>query len=450
MAVDPRDNKGALAQLSQWLAREHGHILAVLNRLRVGVIIIDADGLVVFTTHAVEQLFDRDHADALGQPWHEVLPFDDTTKARIFELLEQGAADRRRVAARWRSGAHRRLWSELEVAEDPDEPSNRLLIFYDLTRVAEIDGDSSDVPRFEGIFGQSRGMQEVSREIRLVARADTTVLIEGETGTGKELVARAIHTASPRRDRAFVALNCAGLSESLLGSQLFGHRRGAFTGAVADSQGLFEAAHGGTLFLDEIGDIPLPVQSALLRVLQEKEITRLGETRPRKIDVRILSATHRDLAGEVAAGNFRDDLFYRICVARIALPPLRERLDDLPTLVGEFLRQACASLKMPRPQVDSDTMGALAGYTWPGNVRELKSAVESAVLHCDGGVIHPSDLPPEISGLWHRRHAADPHAECERLQSALRRAKGNRTKAAQLLGVSRATFYRLLSKSCTT
>jgi transcriptional regulator with PAS, ATPase and Fis domain len=197
--------------------------------------------------------------------------------------------------------------------------------------------------RFDDLLGKSDIMQRVYQQIRDVARVDSTVLIEGETGTGKELVARAIHSSSDRKQKPFIAVNCAGLTDSLLSSQLFGHKRGAFTGAIEDHQGLFEAAHMGTLFLDEIGDIPLNVQNQLLRVLQEREIVRLGETRPRKIDVRVLAATHRKLNEEIAAGRFRSDLLYRIRVARIFIPPLRERREDIPLLAAAFLAQSTAA-----------------------------------------------------------------------------------------------------------
>jgi sigma-54 dependent transcriptional regulator, acetoin dehydrogenase operon transcriptional activator AcoR len=276
------------------------------------------------------------------------------------------------------------------------------------------------------------------------------VLIEGETGTGKELVARAIHSSSHRSGRPFLAVNCAGLTESLVASQLFGHKRGAFTGAVADQSGLFESAAGGVLFLDEIGDIPPSVQTSLLRVLQEREITRVGETIPRKVDVRILTATHQNLTEEVAEGNFRADLLYRIRVARILLPPLRERLEDIPLLVFRFLGEVRAVTGKAVQEISSDAMRVLMTYSWPGNVRELRSAIEFATIRCTRTVIGPEDLPPELldSGLNPRTIVSpiDPmEGEKERVLEALRRARGNRTLAAQLLGIGRATLYRRMA-----
>ena len=231
----------------------------------------------------------------------------------------------------------------MDVKDDPRDARGKIFFLYDVTEVHDLRRLLDERAQFHDLLGKSKAMQLVYQQIRDVARVDSTVLIEGETGTGKELVARAIHSSSHRKDKPFVAVNCAGLTESLLSSQLFGHKRGAFTGAIEDHQGLFEAANGGTLLLDEIGDIPMTVQNQLLRVLQEREIVRLGESRPRKIDVRVLAATHRSLSDEAAKGNFRSDLFYRIRVARISLPPLRDRREDIPLLAASFLAQFSAA-----------------------------------------------------------------------------------------------------------
>jgi len=302
--------------------------------------------------------------------------------------------------------------------------------------------------RFQGLVGKSRPMQLVYEIIQDVARVDTTVLIEGETGTGKELVARAIHARSHRSSSPFVAVNCAGLTESLLASQLFGHRRGAFTGAVEDHQGFFEEANKGTLFLDEIGDIPPSVQTNLLRALQEREIMRVGDSKPRKIDVRVLVATHRNLNEEVTRGAFRPDLLYRIRVARIQLPPLRSRREDIPLLAAAFLEEFRATSGKSVTEVSHEAMRSLLEYHWPGNVRELRSAVEFAMIRCKGNVLEASDLPPEL--LEPQRAAVVLPAagtdEGARINAALAAVGGNRTDAARLLGISRATLYRRLAE----
>ena len=286
------------------------------------------------------------------------------------------------------------------------------------------------------------------RLVQQVAPSDLTVVIEGETGTGKELVARAIHQESARRDGPFVAINCAGLSEELAASQLFGHRRGAFTGAVSDTAGMFEAARGGTLFLDEIGELPLRVQTTLLRALDERAVLRIGETQPRPVDVRIVAATNRELATEVAQGRFRADLLYRIRVGRIHLPPLRVRRDDLALLVRHTLAEQRAVTGRSVDRVSDEAMQAMLAYDWPGNVRELQHTLGYAVIHCPGTTIELEDLPPEV--LEHARPVPAtvdlPGDERERIMAALARAAGERKAAAVLLGVSRATLYRRMAQ----
>ncbi len=300
--------------------------------------------------------------------------------------------------------------------------------------------------RFHDLIGSSPVMHSIFEKIQEFSQVGWTVLIEGETGTGKELVSRAIHACGRRRSAPFIAVNCAALTESLLASQLFGHKKGAFTGAVADQKGLFEAAEGGTLFLDEIGDITPPVQNSLLRVLEDKEITRLGESRTRRVDVRLITATQRDLAQEVAEKNFSADLMFRIRVARIGLPPLRERGDDIVLLANWFLNQSSVVAGKTISSFSDEAMARLLAYEWPGNVRELKSAVEHAVLSCSGGNLQVGDLPPEIGPPGETVPTTTAHGdERKRILAALVEAGGNRTQAARLLGMSRATLYRRMA-----
>lgn len=302
--------------------------------------------------------------------------------------------------------------------------------------------------RFGQIVGRSPAMRQLYQAIGDVAKGDWTVLVEGETGTGKELAARAIHASSPRKDGPFVAVNCAGLTDTLLGSQLFGHRRGAFTGALNDQAGFFQAAHGGTLFLDEIGDISESVQTSLLRVLEEGEVVRVGDTAPQSIDVRVIAATNRDLAEEVEAGRFRKDLLYRLRVGRIMVPPLRDRKEDIGLLVEAFLAEARIATGKAITGLSQAAQRCLASYPWPGNVRELRSAVQFAAIHCRAGTIGVRDLPPEFQQLEAAspRKRGDHGDDDNALLDALERAGGNRTKAAELLGISRATLYRRLNE----
>src|SRR5271154_5873906 len=252
---------------------------------------------------------------------------------------------------------------------------------------------------FDGIIGQSSALRKVLRMVEYVAGGDSTVLLLGETGSGKELVARAIHNRSKRRDQGFVKLNCAAIPSGLLESELFGHERGAFTGAITQKIGRLELAHQGSLFLDEIGDIPLELQPKLLRVLQEREFERLGSTRTKKVDIRIVAATHRDLEGMILEKQFRSDLFYRLNVVPIFLPPLRERTEDIPPLVRHFVRQFSKRIGKAIDIVPPGTMDALRQHRWPGNIRELENVIERAVIFTPGTALRIShqDLKTRVA-----------------------------------------------------
>ncbi|GLI37069.1 sigma-54 dependent transcriptional regulator [Geobacter hydrogenophilus] len=309
---------------------------------------------------------------------------------------------------------------------------------------------------FGAIVSRNPRMREIFELIRKVCDVKTSVLILGESGTGKELVARAIHHNGSRRDAPFVAVNCGAIPEHLLESELFGHVRGAFTDAASDRTGLFEEAHGGTLFLDEIGEMPPSLQVKLLRVIQEGEVRRVGAERPTKVDVRVISATSRDLEREVAEGHFREDLFFRLNVFSITIPPLRERLEDVPLLAGHFLNKHGASLGRPGVRVSPEALRLLSAYAWPGNVRELENCVERALILGDGDVIGPEALPdglrgggagvaivgPDDDNLSIKK--AEERLEREFIRRALDKTGGNRTHAARILEIShRALLYKL-------
>jgi formate hydrogenlyase transcriptional activator len=297
---------------------------------------------------------------------------------------------------------------------------------------------------FEGIVGSSALLREVLDQISTVAPTDSTVLVEGETGTGKELIARAIHNNSRRRTRPFVKLNCAAIPLGLLESELFGHEKGAFTGAVAQKPGRFEVADTGTLFLDEIGDIPLELQAKLLRVLQEQEFERLGSTYTRRANVRVVAATNQDLAGLVTEKQFRMDLYYRLNVFPIALPPLRQRMEDIAMLVAYFVDRYATAMAKRVDKITPDAMEALLHHPWPGNIRELQNFIERAVILTNGDVLH---LPPFPS------HAAFPvtlaDAERGHILNALRESNwvvGGAAGAAARLGVKRTTLISKMRK----
>jgi two-component system NtrC family response regulator len=309
---------------------------------------------------------------------------------------------------------------------------------------------ASDSP-LDGIVAASEGMLAVCRMIEKVAPADVTTLLLGESGTGKELLARSLHRLSPRKDNAFVAINCAAIPENLLESELFGHEKGAFTGAVKTTPGKVELADGGTLFLDEIGDLPLPLQAKMLRFLQERVIERIGGRTEIPVDVRVICATHRDLPELIQAGEFREDLYYRINEATIRVPPLRERQGDTLLLARAFLEKFAAELKRPIKGFTPQAIEAIETYDWPGNVRELENRVKRAVIMADGTQVSPEDLELPLDGddagkdPFNLREVRE-KAESQAILRALARADGNVSKTAELLGVTRPTLYNLMKK----
>jgi len=320
--------------------------------------------------------------------------------------------------------------------------------------VARLRRQVEKVGAFEGVVGDSGAMREVQSLAARVAPYPSTVLLTGESGTGKEAIARAVHRASPRAERAFVAVNCGAIPENLLESELFGHEKGAFTGADRAREGLFEEAEGGTLFLDEIGELPAPLQVKLLRVLQERTLRRVGGTGERPVDVRVLAATSRDLVDEVRGGRFRDDLFYRINVVQIHLPPLRTRPEDIPPLAEHFLERHAARLGIDAQPLPRALLPVLAAYSWPGNVRELENVMERALV-LSGGAIAEEHLPVHVRTGKHPFELRDddgdlsvkrrlPALEKTLIARALERCQGNRTRAAEVLDLSvRALSYKI-------
>jgi two-component system, NtrC family, response regulator AtoC len=320
--------------------------------------------------------------------------------------------------------------------------------------VARLKREVGEIQGFEGVVGTSAAMREVMELAMRVAPFPSTVLLTGESGSGKEAVARAVHRASPRRDRGFVAVNCGAIPENLLESELFGHEKGAFTGADRAREGVFEEADGGTLFLDEIGELSVQLQVKLLRVLQERVIRRVGGSGERPVDVRVLAATARDLVEQVKAGKFRDDLYYRINVVQIHIPPLRTRPEDVPLLAEHFLRRHAERLKVATPGLPPALVPLLAAYSWPGNVRELENVLERALI-LSGGEIGVEHLPPHVRTGKHLFDLRDdegdlsvkrrlPALEKTLIARALERCNGNRTRAAELLDLSvRALSYKI-------
>jgi PAS domain S-box-containing protein len=434
-----------LDQTRRQLQESNDNMLAILDESRNGVLMLDEGGRIQFVNRAAQIFLNIDKESLLKSHWNTALPLSTKHKQNIETQLDSLPESRQRLSIQFSQGNSEPFWGEIEVRDDPRDTQGKILFIYDVTEVNRLRTRlSSSVSR--QMIGNSMKMREMFSALNKVAMGDWTVLIEGETGVGKELVANAIHATSPRKNGPFIAINCGGLTSSLLTSQLFGYRRGAFTGAIVDHVGLFEAANGGTLFLDEIGDVPIDVQTAMLRVLEEREVTRVGDTKPRKIDVRVLAATNRNLTEEVVAGRFRHDLLYRIQVARVQVPSLRERREDIPLLVNAFLIETQIQVKRSLEGVDPLAMQTLMGYHWPGNVRELKNAIDIATINCETQTIRVDDLPPEVVSAAKILPGSVSIQEDSKMQleDALIQADGNRSKAAKLMGVSRATFYRRL------
>lgn len=307
---------------------------------------------------------------------------------------------------------------------------------------------------FQQMVGRSGVMQEVFRRVRLAAQGDVPVLLTGESGTGKELAARAIHALSARKDKPFFAINCSAIPETLIESELFGHVKGAFTGAIRDKVGVFQAAEGGTLFLDEIGDTSPLLQLKLLRVLQENEIRRVGDEKNIKVNVRLVTATNKDLKHLLTTGAVREDFFYRIRVFEITLPALRERREDLPLLVSHFLAEGSTVYPRAINDIAQDAMQQMLKYAWPGNVRELRNAIEHAFVTAEGAYLTVLDLPPEIrtaassasNAVSKESLTPEQQAERDRILDALRETRGSKTKAARILGYSRVTLWKKLQQ----
>jgi len=452
-AIERKRIQAELEFVNAQVQKSADDLHSILNQLHIGTILTNPEGRILHMSVSALRLLGKKDNGFEGQLWQHALGLADDDIQVLDHLMAQPINERKKVLVHFTPPGNSQHWLEIDIQDDPRDPRAKMFFLYDVTEVHTLRKQLDEKSQFHDMIGKCKPMQEVYRQIQNLSQVETTVLIEGETGTGKELVARALHYSSPRKDKPFLAVNCAGLTESLLGSQLFGHKKGAFTGASTDHRGFFESAQGGSIFLDEIGDMPPSVQTNLLRVLQEKEITRLGESQPRKVDVRIICATHRNLNEQVAQNQFRADLLYRIRVGRIRLPALRERKEDIPLLVSATLSQCRQAMgKLFVQDISPSGLHLLSEYAWPGNVREFKSVIEYAVLNCEGSTIQPQHFPPELLEQPSQKSPqanlesppATPEKNREQVLSALQQSNGNRAKAAKLMGISRATFYRWL------
>lgn len=437
----------------------------VVNAIRDGIMIVNTGGAIVSVNRAFEQISGYCREELIGQT-EKILNCEilqppnsaDSSESAAFAGSEKNTQHKCRI--RQKNGAYIHALKNAATLKDSDGNNiGTVITITDLTEITEkeiqlqafreqLDSENG----FHGIVGSSASMQRVFDMIENAAHSDAPVIIYGESGTGKELVSKAIHERGNRKDMPFIKVNCASLTESLLESELFGHVRGAYTGAYKDRVGRFEMADRGDLFLDEIGDLPLPTQIKLLRVLEEKVIERVGSSRPISTDVRIISATNQDLHSLVEKGTFRKDFYFRINVIPLFIPSLRERAEDIPLLAESFFRKMRLKNGKAIDGIREDTMDILMHHHWPGNVRELKGALEYAFVTCHTKMIHPNHLPETIfrqkkMASGSKKSALNMH-EIERLElmEALDQADGNQSQAARILGVSRVTVWNRMKR----
>jgi len=438
----------------------------VVQTMLDGLMVVDPGGIILSVNNAFERLTGYKEEELIGQPC-AILECNTCFRSRALggvkhcELFNKGEVRHKRCIFKRKDGSPIHILKNATVLKDRDGVVvGGVENLADCTELVDRDRVITTLRRelsieesFEGIIGKSAVMQGVFDLIRSAADSEAPVAIYGESGTGKELAAAAIHRLGGRSDGPFVKVNCAALNESLLESELFGHVKGAFTGADRNRKGRFEAANGGDIFLDEIGDIPLSTQVKLLRVLQEKEIEKVGDHKPLSIDVRIITATNKPLKTLMEEGRFREDLYYRVGVIPIYLPPLRERREDIPLLVDAFINRIGLRSRKSIVGMEEEALERLVNYDWPGNIRELINAIEYAFVLCSGDEIKKNNFPPNITGKngvslakrpkRNRRASSD---QKDILLDALKKTGGNKTEAAKILGISRVTLWKRLKE----
>lgn len=448
-----------LQEVNQAIQQEKDRTEHIVDSMADGIFTVNQDRIILSFSHKMEQLTGIATKDAIGHSCSDVLKGTkcETDCPLLWSFKHQQSVERCREELRIRPGKHIPVTLTTAFLNEETGGSGSLIgVVRDYSEEERLRRKLQETYSYRNIIGQSPAMRQVFEIIQTVGGTDVTVLIQGETGAGKDLVAQAIHHCSPRKDGPFVTLNCSALNDNLLESELFGHVRGAFTGAVADRPGRFELAAGGTLFLDEIGDTSPAMQSKLLRTLEEKTFERVGDTRTRKVDVRIIAATHRDLRKLVTEGRFREDLYFRLTVMPVHLPPLRERKEDIPLLTQHFIDKYRPRYFAGREDrfegISNRALALLLQYDWPGNVRELEHAIEHAMISTTTGRIERVFLPEAIRKMQTTEDdrepliqiaAESPEAE---LRRALEKNHWNATETAQALGISRTTLWRRMRK----
>jgi PAS domain S-box-containing protein len=423
----------------------------VLDSLKEGILAHDEQRRIFFINREAERITGFGREEILGRDCHEAFgaPLCGGRCAFCDDSPKFDEPQAYSLNITTKQGEPRRIEMTLtRMCGRDGEPGGVIASFNDVTDLLSLKLRAGELASFGNIIGRDSQMLNLFKQIKDVAAYDYPVHIEGETGTGKELVANAIHSESRRSGAPFVPINCGALPEGLIESELFGHVRGAFSGAVRDKKGRFELAHGGTVFLDEVAELSNAMQVKLLRYLQEGKYERVGGEQTLHVDTRVISATNKNLRKEVERGRFREDLFYRLNVIPLNLPPLRERRIDIPLLIEHFLEDAAGRYGKNPLKVSHRALAMMLDYRWPGNVRELQNAVQFAFVKCRGRMITPEDLPLELraNAAASGRRGPARKLEAETVQAALERSGGNKVKAAKALGVGRATLYRFLNE----
>jgi sigma-54 dependent transcriptional regulator, acetoin dehydrogenase operon transcriptional activator AcoR len=440
---------------------EPENLALILDSLKLGIIAHTPERIITVFNKEAEKITGYSKEEVIGKDCHNIFgsPFCGNKCSFCGDSLSFSSENKEYpLSFVDRDGVTHHLEMNVSAIINKDHVFTGVLAsFKDITDTFNLSLKAENISSFAGIIGQDKAMQDIFRQIRDVALYNYPVCISGKTGTGKERVALAIHDISAYGNGSFVPVNCGAIPEGIVESELFGHVKGAFSGAIKDRKGRFELAHKGTLFLDEVADLPLNTQVKLLRFLQEGSFEKVGGEKKVLVDVRIISASNKNLKEEVKAGRFREDLFYRLNVIPVHLPPLRQRKSDIPLLVSHFLKEAEQENSNPVPGLAHESLNILMDYHWPGNVRELKNVIQFSVVRSHGDQILPKDLPMEITHeqpIAAREEApAQPYIAPDRgkldadsVKAALKKAGGNKSKAAKLLGVGRATLYRFLSQ----
>jgi PAS domain S-box-containing protein len=448
-----------IADLIDRIHYEERSLKIILDNLNVGIFTVDRSGHITFFNTEAEKISGYNRRKVLGEPCTIIFEADDAQEVCLLKetIVDGVSRGSRRGKMTTRDGLTIPIRANyLALRNEKGTVVGGLTTFHDLTLVQQLDQAMKDRYTFHDMIGKSPTMQHIFEMVNVVAGTDATILIEGATGTGKDLLAKVIHSASRRSDKPFVKVNCAAIPDNLLESEMFGYVQGAFTGAERDKPGRFQEADGGSIFLDEIGDLPLPLQAKLLRVLEDKEFYRLGSRHTVKVNVRIISASNRNLNKLVEKRLFREDLYYRLNVFRIELTELKDRRVDLPLLIGYILRRLCVARDIRSPEISEKVMELLLNYHYPGNVRELENILEHALIICQEDTIQPTHLPEYLQARPAVRKAiptataehgfSSENNEREKLLATLQQYNWHRNKSARALGVDRTTLWRKMKK----